>query len=59
MDIGNFIKDHLELRPFNAEGIRDGNFNYIHIEHVADLIMSIYKPKNINEASLGTEVKHD
>lgn len=45
IDMIQWIKEHLDIRPFNADGKKDGNFNYIHQQHVLDLF---FKFRNQN-----------
>lgn len=37
-----FIRAKVKIRPFNEENVRDGSFNYIHVEDVCYL-MGLYE----------------
>ena len=40
-----FVNKRKQLRPFNEEGKKDGNWNYVHETDVWDLIKRL-QPKN-------------
>jgi len=40
-----FVKDRKQIRPFNEEGKKDGNWNYVHETDVWDLIGKMQNEK--------------
>lgn len=51
-EIGRWLKDNGELRPYNQNGFEDGNFNYIHRTSVSNLLLKQNTRVELLEKSL-------